>query len=69
MPPIHQKSLEECLAQAAKARAEAAETPLENVRIKLLASAEAWEAQATTERRFADLRRRQAKAASDRSVD
>jgi hypothetical protein len=44
-----------CLAEAAKARAEAELTTLPNVRDRLLRSASAWEAQATNERRFAHL--------------
>jgi hypothetical protein len=50
--------LETCVAEAAKARAEAERTNLPRVREQLLRSAEAWEAQAASERRFAHLRSR-----------
>jgi hypothetical protein len=47
--------LDVCLAEAAKARAEAELTALPNVRDRLLRSATAWDAQASNERRFAHL--------------
>jgi hypothetical protein len=48
-------SLEMCIAEAAKARAEAEATNLPRVREQLLRSAQAWEAQAAIARRFAHL--------------
>jgi hypothetical protein len=44
-----------CIAEAAKARAEAEATNLPRVREQLLRSAQVWEAQAAMARRFAHL--------------
>lgn len=61
-------SLNVCLAEAAKARAEADLTALPNVRDRLLRSASAWDAQATNERRFAQLPSRTNPAAGEGSA-
>jgi hypothetical protein len=60
--------LKVCLAEAAKARAEAKLTTLPNVRDRLLRSASAWDAQATNERRFAHLPSRSNPAAGEESA-
>ena len=50
--------LDNCIAEAAKARIEAEKTNLPRVRERLLRSAEAWDVQAAHERKFAKLQSR-----------